>query len=76
MKTQNKLYRIPSEGKLGGVAAGLAEHFDTDVSLIRVLMVMAFFFPHGFPVVLCYFILWMVLPKAPVTRTDITSEVG
>ena len=76
MKTQNKLYRIPSEGKLGGVAAGLAEHLNVDVSLVRILMVICFFVPHCFPVVLCYIVLWFVLPKKETilpTRTDVPS---
>ncbi|MFN8353276.1 MAG: PspC domain-containing protein [Spirosomataceae bacterium] len=76
MSTQNKLYRIPSEGKLGGVAAGLAEYFNTDVALVRILMVLAFFFPHGVPVVLGYIIMWIALPKKETvitTRTDTPS---
>ncbi len=45
---------------LGGVSQGLAEYFNIDVTLIRVLFVLLFFtpFPSGFT----YFILWAVLP--------------
>lgn len=74
MKT-NKLYRIPSEGKIGGVAAGLAEHFGTDVALLRILLLLTFFFAHGVPVVLFYIILWVVLPKAEKAATTTTNVV-
>lgn len=71
--TTNKLYRKPTEGKLGGVAAGFAEYFNTDVTLVRVLMVLAFFLAHGFPVVLTYIIFWIVLPKAPLMSVNTPS---
>lgn len=57
-----KLFRIKgSESMLGGVAAGLAEYFDIDVTLVRVLLVGAFFTP--MPIVIIYLILWAVMPK-------------
>ena len=46
---------------LGGVSQGLAEYFNIDVTLIRVLFVLLFFTP--FPSVLTYFIFWAVLPN-------------
>ncbi len=30
-----RLYRIPSEGMIGGVCAGLAEYLNTDPTVIR-----------------------------------------
>ena len=69
---------------LGGVAAGIAAYFNTDVALIRVLFVVSAIFIH-FPVVLVYIILWIALPQrdaflpqpgvsyqatAPTTRTN------
>jgi phage shock protein C len=55
-----KLFRIRTNKMLGGVAAGLAEYFEIDVTLVRVLLVAAFFTP--MPVVLPYIILWAVMP--------------
>jgi phage shock protein C len=58
---EKKLYRIKNrQVMLGGVSQGLAEYFNIDVTLIRVLFVLLFFtpFPSGFT----YFILWAVLP--------------
>jgi phage shock protein C len=61
-KMEKKLFRIKNkDSKLGGVALGLSEYFDTDVSLIRALFVILLFVPH-FHLGFIYFILWLVLP--------------
>ena len=58
---EKHLYRIKNrQAMLGGVSQGLAEYFNIDVTLIRVLFVLLFFTP--FPSVIAYFILWVVLP--------------
>lgn len=63
METQKKLFRIKDTREvLGGVAQGLANYFNTDVKLFRVLFVLLFFTP--FPSVICYVILWIALPKS------------
>jgi phage shock protein PspC (stress-responsive transcriptional regulator) len=52
--------------KIAGVCAGLAEYFDLDPTLVRVLWLLAIFFAGtGF---LIYIILWIVLPSAPATQ--------
>ena len=57
---QRKLMRSSTDKKLGGVCAGVAAYFDMDVTLVRVLWLVAFFFAGtGF---LLYIILWIVLP--------------
>jgi phage shock protein PspC (stress-responsive transcriptional regulator) len=59
-----KLMRSSTDKKLGGVCAGVAEYFDLDPTIIRIVWVLA---------VLCagtglllYLILWIVLPLAPL----------
>ena len=37
MATQKRLYRDVKNGKVSGVCAGLADYFDIDVTLIRVV---------------------------------------
>ncbi|WP_032487629.1 PspC domain-containing protein, partial [Yersinia pestis] len=39
-----KLYRVPEEGMIKGVCAGLAHYFDIPVRLVRVIMVLSLFF--------------------------------
>lgn len=56
-----KLYRDEYHKVIGGVCAGLAEYFDTDVTVVRLLFAFtAFFMGVGF---IPYIILWIVLPK-------------
>ncbi len=55
------LYRIPSKGQLGGVAAGLAERFGIDIAVMRIILVVGLLFTHGI-FLLIYIILWASLP--------------
>ncbi|MFN8356587.1 MAG: PspC domain-containing protein [Spirosomataceae bacterium] len=61
-----RLQRIPANAVLGGVAAGVADYFQADLTLVRVIFVLLGFFTKGFPFVLIYLVLWFALPKAPV----------
>ena len=56
-----KLYRS-SDKKIAGVAAGLAECHDLDVRAVRIVWLILTFFAVGAPI-LCYLILWAVLPE-------------
>lgn len=60
---KKRLMRSSTDKKIAGVCAGLADYFDLDPTIIRVVWVLA---------VLCagtgllaYAILWIVLPLAP-----------
>ncbi len=63
MNTNNRLFRNMNQRVIGGVAAGLADYFDVDVVLMRVLFVLAIFIPVPTHMVLLYIILWVVMPK-------------
>ena len=58
----NRLFRNTSNKMIGGVASGLADYFEIDVTIVRVLFVLAVFIPVTFPIVLFYIILWIVMP--------------
>lgn len=59
-----RLMRSSRDKKIGGVCAGLAEYFDLDPTIVRVVWLLAVLFAGtGF---LVYIILWIVLPLAPV----------
>lgn len=62
----NKLFRNMDERVIGGVAAGLAEYFQIDVVLMRVLFVLAIFIPVPTHIILLYIIFWIVMPKRPL----------
>ena len=64
---KKRLYRQLKDKVLGGVCSGLAEYFEIDPVLLRVLFVVAFFFGSmGFWL---YIILWIIVPKAPTKLT-------
>jgi phage shock protein C len=58
-----KLYRSVSQKMLGGVCGGLAEYFDLDVSLVRLLFVGIGLVSAGLPMTFFYIIAWIVIPQ-------------
>ena len=60
------LYRLPKQGKIAGVCAGLADYFDFDVTLMRVIFVVGGFITGG-AAILLYIILAIVLPVSNST---------
>jgi phage shock protein C len=63
-----KLYRDPKNAKLGGICAGLAEYFGTEIWIIRLLVISAFLFSAGFFVLLIYVIAYFILDEMPDQR--------
>lgn len=63
----NKLFRNMHQRVIGGVAAGLADYFEIDVVLVRILLVLAIFIPVPTHVILIYIIFWVIMPKNPLT---------
>jgi phage shock protein C len=57
-----KLYRS-SNRILGGVCGGIAEYFSVDPTLIRVLYAVLSLFSAGFPGLLLYIILMILVPN-------------
>lgn len=68
MATKKTLYRLPKQGKIAGVCAGLADYFDMDVTLMRVLFVVAAFVTGGFGILL-YIILAIILPVSSGSKS-------
>jgi len=50
---------------LGGVCGGLAEYFDTDASLVRLIFVGVCLVTAVLPMFLFYLIAWIVVPTEP-----------
>jgi len=57
---EKKLYRDEYHKMIGGVCSGLAEYFQMDVTIVRILFVITAFAGVGF---IPYIILWIVIPK-------------
>ncbi len=61
-KEVKKLFRNPEDRVIAGVASGLAAYFGTEVTIIRLLFVITFFF--GGAGFLIYIIMWIITPEA------------
>ncbi len=57
-----KLYRSTSDKYIAGVCGGLAEYFDVDATIVRLIAVLLLL-PGGFPGFIPYVILWFITPK-------------
>jgi phage shock protein C len=58
-----KLYRSVSQKMLGGVCGGVAEYFNQDVSLVRLLFVGIGLVTAVLPMTFFYIIAWIVVPQ-------------
>ncbi len=58
----SKLHRSNEDEMIGGVCGGIAETYNMDSSLVRILFVL--FALLGGPGILIYIVLWIALPKA------------
>lgn len=71
---EKKLQRDTQHRVIGGVCSGLANYFDIDASLVRVLFAIAFFvFSSGLWI---YLLLWLVMPAATVGKTEASYYVS
>jgi phage shock protein C len=64
MDGNRKLYRSRSNRQLAGVCGGIAEYFNIDATLVRVLFVV--FAVLGGPGLLAYILLWILVPEQPI----------
>ena len=60
-----KLWRIPQQGMVKGVCAGIAQFLDVPVKLVRIITVLAMLFGLFFFVVVAYIILTFTLDPMP-----------
>lgn len=67
-----KLYRSEKDRILGGVAGGLADFFDVDATLVRIIFVLLTIF--GGSGLLIYLILWIIVPAESSTDEGITRD--
>jgi phage shock protein C len=63
-----RLYRSQDNKMIAGVCGGIAEYFNIDPVIIRLIAVILLF-PGGLPGLLPYIILWIVVPVRPQATT-------
>jgi phage shock protein C len=63
MSSYKRLYRSRNERMVAGVAGGIADYFNIDPTIIRLLFVIATLF--GGPGLIAYIVLAIVVPEEP-----------
>jgi phage shock protein PspC (stress-responsive transcriptional regulator) len=64
-----KLFRDENDKVLGGVCSGLANYFNIDVVIVRIIFVCLFF-----PVLFAYIIMWIAVPSSATTQIGGTRK--
>lgn len=67
-----KLYRSVTDKMIGGVCGGIAEYFDIDPVIVRLVFVLAVIF--GGSGILAYIILWIIVPQRPFIITPFNQD--
>src|SRR3974377_2606602 len=62
-RAERKLVRSTNDRKIAGVCAGVADYFDWDPTIVRLLCALATLVPG--PNILVYLVLWIVLRQGP-----------
>jgi phage shock protein PspC (stress-responsive transcriptional regulator) len=72
--TPRKLTRSPAERRIAGVCAGLAQHFNLDVWLVRILCVFLTLATGVCPGVVTYLLAWIMVPAEPELKPLVAAQ--
>ena|SRR6056297_2219751 len=67
-----KLYRSKKDSIIGGVCGGIAEYFEIDSTLVRLLAIIVVFL--GGVGLIVYIIAWIIIPQNPDQEIDSDRE--
>ena len=59
-----RLKRSRKDRMIAGVCGGIAEYFDVDPTIVRIVYVLVSIFSVAFPGILVYIIMWIIMPEA------------
>jgi phage shock protein C len=59
----SRVHRYPDAGWIAGVCIGLAEHFDWNVKLLRIGVLVGFFAGLAGPILIAYGLLWYLMDE-------------
>jgi phage shock protein C len=68
-----RLYRSQTDKKIAGIFGGIAEQYDFDPSILRLIMVFVGLATCIAPLLITYIIGWVIIPKGPVTAAQSSS---
>ena len=60
-----QLTRLPNDKIIWGICAGLAQYFELDKTVVRIIVVLLLLFTGFFPVGLLYIIAYFIMPVDP-----------
>lgn len=69
-----KLYRSQTDKKIAGVCGGIAEYFDIDPTIVRVIFLILVL-PGGLPGLIPYVVLWAPVPVKPTSEDVSITDV-
>jgi phage shock protein C len=61
-----RLKRSNKQRMIAGVCGGLAEYFQVDPTLVRIIYVAVSILSVAFPGILVYIILWIIIPRSEI----------
>jgi phage shock protein PspC (stress-responsive transcriptional regulator) len=70
---RRSLYRCRHDRRIAGVAAGVAEFFDLDPTIVRLVWLVSIFFG-GFGLLL-YIVMAIVVPNEPLSEQELAQQV-
>ncbi|HOV99493.1 MAG TPA: PspC domain-containing protein [Bacteroidota bacterium] len=65
MDSVKRLYRLRNDKKIAGVCAGIAEYFDVDPTIVRLITVVLALITGILPFIIGYLIAWWIVPEKP-----------
>jgi phage shock protein C len=72
--TPKKLIRSRGERKIAGVCAGLAQYFNLDVWLVRILCVFITLATGVCPGAVTYMLAWIIVPSEPELKPVVAAQ--
>ncbi len=61
-----RLHRSVTDTKIAGVCGGIAEHFQIDPTIVRLVWVFVTFFTGLIPGIVVYAVAWIIMPEMSV----------
>ena len=70
-----RLYRSQTDKKLAGIFGALAEMYELDPSLLRLVMVFLGLATGLVPLLITYVVGWIIIPKGPIGSAVLRGKV-
>jgi phage shock protein PspC (stress-responsive transcriptional regulator) len=70
-----KLTRLPKQGQIAGVCAGIAEYFDVDVTLVRLIFIVLAIITGG-GMIIAYIVMAIVIPADEAIGSDSPKQMS